>query len=112
MPQEPNPIVWDDPDVHVIETMADGVVDRTGAFCRTNWRWASECPELLTVRAKFAGEMHSQEMTLATIQGYIANGALGTTAVYVDGERLRIPTAHIEIMLPQIADFSLAEDYS
>lgn len=98
-----NPIVWPEHEFSEVDTIADGVVDTTGAFVRTFWHWDDEfAPHLLTVRAKFGGVQYSQGITLGTFRLWVTQSYLGNTDVYIHGHLLKVPTSYLASSLEQI----------
>lgn len=93
----------EEPESSTIETIADGVVDGTGAFCRTFWYWDEDRPEIVSARARVASVTHNEDVELHRLRYWLAMDIDGKTSVYIGGHRIIVPTRYVDILPAQIA---------
>lgn len=89
-------------DLDEIETIADGVVDRTGAFVRTTWLWSEMAPRHLLVSARINGQTQEEMVDMADFLLWLGDAHHHAT-VWVNGERIVIPTNYLSLLSQQIA---------
>lgn len=91
------------PESSTIETIADGVVDGTGAFCRTFWYWDEDRPLVVAVRARVASVTHHVEIEMSKLRYWLAMDYDGKCDIWIEGHRIKVPTKYLEVMPAQIA---------
>lgn len=93
----------EEPESSTIETIADGIVDATGAFVRTFWYWSEDRPEIVSARARVASVTHNEDVELHRLRYWLAMDIDGKTSVYIGGHRIVVPTRYVDILPAQIA---------
>lgn len=84
-----------------IDTIADGLVKRTGAFVRTFWDWNEDHPYYLGVRARIDGVTHDVNIALSDLQLWLGQ-ADDVCTVNIHDIEVEIPTRYLQLIPAQI----------